>query len=131
VILLDLSPVERLHLGIALRDRRKVLRRDGQDLPPRLRQLGDALRPEAVMGGLDSADHAAAANAGDLGGPRVPAFFVCPGRAASLLGISVRTLRRLAAAGTVPSVAAGRGRKYRLADLERYAAALPPGKQVR
>jgi hypothetical protein len=47
-------------------------------------------------------------------------------RAASLLGVSPRMLQQLARDGVVPSVLlAGRCRLYRVADLEKWAAALP------
>lgn len=131
MIIADLDAAERLHLAVALRDRDRVLRRNGSGLPPRLRQLADdilrpGLRPEAARSGQDYGPGAAAGDDGRAASPM--AVLLNADEAAARLRISARSLRRAAASGDLTSVAVNGRRKYRPGDLEAYVTGLPPGK---
>lgn len=129
MIFADLDASERLHLAVALRDRARALRRNGQQLPPRLADLADALmRPGAASGGQDYGRGAAGP---DDGQRTIPSVLMDGPAAAARLGCSARTLRRVAASGDVASVLVNGRRRYRPADLEAYVAALPPGKRAK
>ncbi len=131
MIIADLNPAERLHLAVALRDRARALRRNGQQLPPRLAVLADALmmRPDPASSGQG---YGLAGPAGDDRRAAHPsAALLNAGEAAARLGVSDRTLRRAAAAGDVVSVLENGRRRYRPGDLEAYVAGLPPGKRAR
>lgn len=123
MIVLDLTDAERLHLAAALRDRARRLQRDGRTLPPRLTELAAGLlRPDAATTGHNSPRPAAA--------PQHDGALLCgAAEAARLLGISVRTLRRRAATGQVPSVIDGGRRRYQRTALQRYVQTLPAGRK--
>jgi excisionase family DNA binding protein len=123
MILLDLDEAERLHLAAALRDRDRALRRDGRSLPPRLAELAAGLlRTQAATSGRNSRSPTKATDA-------EPEWLMSAGDAARLLGVSVRTVRRRAATGALPSVRDGNRRRYERTALQRYVAALPPGRR--
>lgn len=128
MILLDLTPAERLHVAAALRDRARRLRRNGGTLPDRLTQLAEGLeRSAAATSGHPLPPRTAPADDHDT--PSRERLLLVGRKAAHLLGVSERTLRRRAARGEIPSVWEGRRRRYRLEDLAKYAAELPAGRQ--
>lgn len=118
---LDLSPAEQVHLAVALNEQQRALRRNGQRLPARLVELADGLlRSAAASDGQHSPPAVETAQPDD-------ALLIRAPEAARLLGLSSRTLRRLTAAGDVPSVRIGAIRRYRRHELEALITELPTG----
>ncbi len=108
------DPVVAAHAGLAIRDRVRSLRRDHLPVPPELVQLADELLRAA----------ASRHDRPDLGGSAVDVEtqLMTPGAAAAFLGISTRSLHRLASSGQVPSLPWGKGRRYSIAALREFAA---------
>lgn len=112
------SPSLCAHIGAALRDRIRQLRRNGMAVPAELVELADALlRPGAVRSGQERSKVAGGARAGedDPAGSLVSAS-----EAARWLGISERSLRRRVAAGEIEPVRIGRRVSYDPAVLAEY-----------
>jgi hypothetical protein len=103
----------RLHVAVAIRAHLRGLRRDGLAPPPGLAELADRL----LLSGHQRPELGCWCGGGDAG----PAVLVGAPAAAASLGVSPRSLRRLAATGAVPQVHVGRRVLYRPADLERFA----------
>ncbi|BCB79141.1 hypothetical protein GCM10022251_19660 [Phytohabitans flavus] len=112
-----LTPALAAHLAVALRRHLRTLRADGVPPPAALVALADAL-----LSGQERPKLGCWCGCADAGTTVAPgaAATVDAATAAGLLGISVRSLRRLAASGQIPQVRIGRRVRYRLADLERF-----------
>lgn len=111
------------HLTVALSLHVRSLRQAGVAVPAELAELTGFLtrsvrtRPEAS--GVDGDGHAPHP-------PRVTdRLLVTKGEAAERLGVSVRTVERLVAAGRLPLVHVERAARLRVSDLETYVHDLP------
>lgn len=119
--LVDVSPPAAAHLSIALRRYREQLRRDGMAPPVELRALERffAERASSSAVGVHSGSaldgFAVFVNSQDVI-PRTHSYE----QAAGLLGCSRSTVKRLIAAGRLPTVEVGRRRRVHTADLEQY-----------
>lgn len=109
-MIVELSPTQQAHLAVALRRHLRRLHRDGLTPPAHLADLADLLlsgqeRPKLAV---------------PCAGPEAEPLIGVSG-AAGLLGISPRSLRRLAASGAIPQVRIGRRHvAYRQDDLAAY-----------
>ena len=111
------------HLAVALSLHVRNLRQAGVAVPAEVEDLAGFLtrsartRPQATPVDEDSdAAHS----------PRVPdRLLVTKGEAAERLGVSVRTVERLVAAGRLPLVHVERAARLRVSDLEAYVHHLP------
>jgi excisionase family DNA binding protein len=119
------TPAEVLtHLALAINRYVRQLRKDGLPVPSILDELATFLtlyvRTRQAATGVD----------GDYGTPHdvpvVRRLLITKAEAAEQLGISVRTVERLIAAGRLPLVHVEGAARLRVADLEAYVDALVP-----
>lgn len=112
MIALDLDPYTAAHVAIALRRHRNSLLSTGRPCPAGL-QVIEEIATKAAKGeqqgtdGPDSLDALAELLQAESVNRRTP---LAPGEAAALLGISVKTIRRDIASGSLPSVPVGKRR---------------------
>ena len=112
------------HLALAITRYIRQLRKDGLPVPLMVDELAAFLtlyvRTRQAATGVD----------GDYGTPRdvpvVQRLLITKAEAAEQLGISVRTVERLIAAGRLPLVHVEGAARLRVADLEAYVDALVP-----
>ena len=112
------------HLALAITRYVRQLRKDGLPVPAMVDELAAFLtlyvRTRQAATGVD----------GDYGTPQVfpvvRRLLITKAEAAEQLGISVRTVERLIAAGRLPLVHVERAARLRVADLEAYVDALIP-----
>jgi excisionase family DNA binding protein len=112
------------HLALAINRYVRQLRKDGLPVPSILDELATFLtlyvRTRQAATGVD----------GDYGTPHdvpvVRRLLITKAEAAEQLGISVRTVERLIAAGRLPLVHVEGAARLRVADLEAYVDALVP-----
>ena len=112
------------HLALAITRYVRQLRKDEIPVPPMIGELAAFLtlyvRTRQAATGVD----------GDYGTPRdvpvVQRLLITKAEAAEQLGISVRTVERLIAAGRLPLVHVEGAARLRSADLEAYVDALVP-----
>ena len=112
------------HLALAVTRYVRQLRKDGLPVPSILDELAAFLtlyvRTRQAVTGVD----------GDYGTPQdvpvVPRLLITKAEAAAQLGVSVRTVERLIAAGRLPLVHVEGAARLRVADLEAYVDALVP-----
>jgi excisionase family DNA binding protein len=118
------TPAEVLtHLALAINRYVRQLRKDGLPVPSILDELAAFLtlyvRTRQAATGVD----------GDYGTPQdvpVQRILITKAEAAEQLGVSVRTVERLIAAGRLPLVHVEGAARLRVADLEAYVDALVP-----
>jgi excisionase family DNA binding protein len=119
------TPAEVLtHLALAINRYVRQLRKDGLPVPSILDELATFLtlyvRTRQAATGVD----------GDYGTPQdvpvMPRLLITKAEAADQLGVSVRTVERLIAAGRLPLVHVEGAARLRVADLEAYVNALVP-----
>ena len=112
------------HLCIAITRYIRQLRKEGLPVPSMLDELA------AYLTMYVRARQAATGVHGDYGTPQdvtvVPQLLITKADAAERLGISVRTVHRLIAAGKLPLVHVEGAARLRVADLEAYVDALVP-----
>ena len=112
------------HLALAITRYVRQLRKDELPVPPMIDELAAFLtlyvRTRQAVTGVD----------GDYGTPHdvpvVRRLLITKAEAAEQLGISVRTVERLIAAGRLPLVHVEGAARLRVADLEAYVDALVP-----
>jgi excisionase family DNA binding protein len=112
------------HLALAITRYVRQLRKDELPVPPMIDELAAFLalyvRTRQAVTGVD----------GDYGTPHdvpvVRRLLITKAEAAEQLGISVRTVERLIAAGRLPLVHVEGAARLRVADLETYVDALVP-----
>ena len=113
------------HLALAITRYVRQLRKDELPVPPMIDELAAFLtlyvRTRQAVTGVD----------GDYGTPHdvpvmMPRLLITKAEAAEQLGISVRTVERLIAAGRLPLVHVEGAARLRVADLEAYVDALVP-----
>ncbi len=112
------------HLALAITRYARQLRNDGLPVPPTLDELAAFLtlyvRTRQAATGVD----------GEYGTPEdvpvMPRLLITKAEAAERLGVSVRTVERLIAAGRLPLVHVEGAARLRVADLEAYVDALAP-----
>lgn len=109
------------HVAVALAAHLKWVRGNGLREPQGLQELADLFRAGA-SGGQPGTALDEAAELRDSG--RVEVLLVSYDRAAAVLSCSTRQLKRLAAAGEIPTVRLGGLVRIRVADLEKFVAAL-------
>ena len=113
-----------MHLALAITRYVRQLRMDGLAVPSILDELAAFLtlyvRTRQAATGVDG-DHG---TRGDV--PVVRRLLITKAEAAEQLGISVRTVERLIAAGRLPLVHVEGAARLRVADLEAYVDALVP-----
>ena len=113
-----------MHLALAITRYVRQLRMDGLPVPSVVEELAAFLtlyvRTRQAVTGVD----------GDYGTPHdvpvVRRLLITKAEAAERLGISVRTVERLIAAGRLPLVHVEGAARLRVADLEAYVDALVP-----
>ena len=118
------SAVLLTHLALAITRYVRQLRKDEIPVPPMIDELAAFLtqyvRTRQAVTGVD----------GDYGTPHdvpvVRRLLITKAEAAEQLGISVRTVERLIAAGRLPLVHVEGASRLRVADLEAYVDALVP-----
>ncbi len=123
VLILDLDPATALHLAVALDAHAKTCRANGLGLPADLVEFASrcwntARRVSEDLDGQALADLVPGAHS-------APMLLTIP-EAAAALRLSVPTVKRLVADGTIPSVAIGRARRIRVEDLTTYLDSLRP-----
>jgi len=106
------------HLAVALSRHVRDLRQAGAFIPPEVEELATFLaqavrsRPQATpVADVTEAEHAP---------PVVERLLVTKGEAAERLGVSVRTVERLVAAGRLTLVHVERAARFRVSDLKVY-----------
>jgi excisionase family DNA binding protein len=112
------------HLALAVTRYVRQLRKDGLAVPSIIDELAAFLtlyvRTRQAATGVD----------GDYGTPQdvpvMPRLLITKAEAADQLGVSVRTVERLIAAGRLPLVHVEGAARLRVADLEAYVDALVP-----
>jgi len=112
------------HLALAITRYARQLRKDGLAVPPMIDELGAFLtmfvRTRQAATGVD----------GGYGTPQevpgVRRLLITKAEAAEQLGVSVRTVHRLIAAGKLPLVHVEGAARLRVADLEAYVDSLVP-----
>jgi excisionase family DNA binding protein len=112
------------HLALAITRYARQLRNDGLPVPPTLDELAAFLtmyvRTRQAATGVDGEYEASE----DV--PVMPRLLITKAEAAERLGVSVRTVERLIAAGRLPLVHVEGAARLRVADLEAYVDALVP-----
>jgi excisionase family DNA binding protein len=112
------------HLALAVTRYVRQLRKDGLAVPSILDELA------AFLTLYVRTRHAATGVDGDYGTPQdvpvMPRLLITKAEAADQLGVSVRTVERLIAAGRLPLVHVEGAARLRVADLEAYVDALVP-----
>lgn len=107
-MIVRLSPALAAHLAVALKRHERNLRRDGVEPPATLVALARQL-----LSGQERPEFACWCEGRDDA-------LVGVGAAASRLGVSPRSLRRLASTGAIPQVRIGRRVKYNRDDLDAF-----------
>jgi excisionase family DNA binding protein len=112
------------HLALAITRYARQLRNDGLPVPPTLDELA------AFLTMYVRTRHAATGVDGEYETPEdvpvMPRLLITKAEAAERLGVSVRTVERLIAAGRLPLVHVEGAARLRVADLEAYVDALVP-----
>jgi excisionase family DNA binding protein len=112
------------HLALAITRYARQLRNEGISVPPTLDELA------AFLTMYVRTRHAATGVDGEYGTPEdvpmMPRLLITKAEAAERLGVSVRTVERLIAAGRLPLVHVEGAARLRVADLEAYVDALVP-----
>jgi excisionase family DNA binding protein len=118
------SSVVLTHLALAITRYARQLRKDGLAVPPMIDELGAFLTVY-----VRTRQGATGVN-GDYGTPQdvpgVRRLLITKAEAAEQLGVSVRTVHRLIAAGKLPLVHVEGAARLRVADLEAYVDSLVP-----
>jgi excisionase family DNA binding protein len=113
-----------MHLALAITRYVRQLRMDGLPVPSMVEELAAFLtlyvRTRQAATGVDG-DYGTLQNV-----PAVRRLLITKAEAAEQLGISVRTVERLIAAGRLPLVHVEGAARLRVADLEAYVDALVP-----
>jgi excisionase family DNA binding protein len=123
LLLVDVPPELAGYLAVAVRRLGEELRRNGDRLPPLVAEFGVAMTQRAT------ACHGVPDVTGlrpEVEGGRDGALLLTRDGAAWLLGVSVRTVSRLVAAGELRPVKVLGATRFRRPDLEAYAAGLTP-----
>jgi excisionase family DNA binding protein len=123
LLLVDVPPELAGYLAVAVRRLGEELRRNGDRLPPLVAEFGVAMTQRATAG------HGVPDVTGlrhEVEGVRDGALLLTRDGAAWLLGVSVRTVSRLVAAGELRPVKVLGATRFRRDDIEAWAAALTP-----
>lgn len=123
MILLDLDPVLAGHLAIALEHHRRRLRAEHRAMPDGFDELAAMARREA-MTVPDSSFLDGARNVSDNAVMTSAPLLLTLDEAVVVLGLSMSTVKRLAASGELPRVNVGRAVRVHRDDLEAFAARL-------
>lgn len=123
VLAVALDPRERHELLLALAQRQRAMRADGATLPPGLFALAEAVAGVSKGQGGPTVD--AAADDVDAH-PVLAPLAITTTTAAAAIGVSTSTVKRLVAAGQLPTVKLMGRTLIRAADLAGFIGALTP-----
>ena len=113
-----------MHLALAITRYVRQLRMDGLPVPSMVEELAAFLTLYVRTRQAATGVHGDYGTREDV--PAVRRLLITKAEAAEQLGISVRTVHRLIAAGTLPLVHVEGAARLRVADLEAYVDALVP-----